>query len=194
MNSPLLRRGGKPWYARLAYIIIGILLIWRVIKYRTQSLEKKQKELELEIAKATDEIQTAYVTLEEQHVTLEEQHNEIKDSIKYAKRIQNAILPNVELMKENFKDCYVLYMPKDVVAGDFFWMEKIDDSIYFAAADCTGHGVPGAMISVICSNALSKALLEDGIRSTGKLLDKTREIVIQNLAKSGGRGKRRNGY
>ena len=76
-------------------------------------------------------------------------------------------------------------MPKDVVAGDFFWMEKIDDSIYFAAADCTGHGVPGAMISVICSNALSKALLEDGIRSTGKLLDKTRELVIQNLAKSG---------
>jgi len=168
----------KTWYARLAYIIIGILLIWRVIKYRTQSLEKKQKELELEVAKATDEIQTAYITLEEQH-------NEIKDSIKYAKRIQNAILPNVELMKENFKDCYVLYMPKDVVAGDFFWMEKIDDSIYFAAADCTGHGVPGAMISVICSNALSKALLEDGIRSTGKLLDKTRELVIQNLAKSG---------
>ena len=168
----------KTWYARLAYIIIGILLIWRVIKYRTQSLEKKQKELELEVAKATDEIQTAYITLEEQH-------NEIKDSIKYAKRIQNAILPNVELMKENFKDCYVLYMPKDVVAGDFFWMEKIDDSIYFAAADCTGHGVPGAMISVICSNALSKALLEDGIRNTGKLLDKTRELVIQNLAKSG---------
>lgn len=168
----------KTWYARLAYIIIGMLLIWRVIKYRTQSLEKKQKELESEIAKATDEIQTAYVTLEEQH-------NEIKDSIKYAKRIQNAILPNVELMKENFKDCYVLYMPKDVVAGDFFWMEKIDDSIYFAAADCTGHGVPGAMISVICSNALSKALLEDGIRNTGKLLDKTRELVIQNLAKSG---------
>ncbi len=168
----------KTWYARLTYIIIGILLIWRVIKYRTQSLEKKQKELESEIAKATDEIQTAYVKLEEQH-------NEIKDSIKYAKRIQNAILPNVELMKKNFKDCYVLYMPKDVVAGDFFWMEKIDDSIYFAAADCTGHGVPGAMISVICSNALSKALLEDGIRSTGKLLDKTRELVIQNLAKSG---------
>jgi serine phosphatase RsbU (regulator of sigma subunit) len=168
----------KTWYARLAYIIIVILLIWRIIKYRTQSLEKKQKELELEVAKATDEIQTAYITLEEQH-------NEIKDSIKYAKRIQNAILPNVELMKENFKDCYVLYMPKDVVAGDFFWMEKIDDSIYFAAADCTGHGVPGAMISVICSNALSKALLEDGIRSTGKLLDKTRELVIQNLAKSG---------
>ena len=168
----------ETWYARLAYIIFGILLVWRIIKYRTQSLEKKQKELELEVAKATDEIQTAYVTLEEQH-------NEIKDSIKYAKRIQNAILPNVELMKENFKDCYVLYMPKDVVAGDFFWMEKIDDSIYFAAADCTGHGVPGAMISVICSNALSKALLEDGIRSTGKLLDKTRELVIQNLAKSG---------
>lgn len=168
----------KTWYARLGYFMLGIFIIWIIIKLRTHSLEKRQSELEFEIKKATDEIQTAYVTLEKQH-------KEIKDSIKYAKRIQNAILPNVELMKENFKDCYVLYMPKDIVAGDFFWMEKTDDCIYFAAADCTGHGVPGAMISVICSNALSKALLEDRIRSTGKLLDKTRELVIQNLAKSG---------
>ena len=82
---------------------MGYYWFGEFIKYRTQSLEKKQKELELEIAKATDEIQTAYVTLEEQHVTLEEQHNEIKDSIKYAKRIQNAILPNVELMKRILK-------------------------------------------------------------------------------------------
>ena len=166
------------WYARLGYFMLGIFIIWRIIKLRTHSLEKRQRELESEIEKATDEIQTAYVTLEKQH-------KEIKDSIKYAKRIQNAILPNVEIMKSTFKDCYVLYMPKDIVAGDFFWMEKVGESIYFAAADCTGHGVPGAMISVICSNALSKALLEDGLRNTGKILDKTRELVIKSLAKSG---------
>ena len=166
------------WYARLGYLILGTLLIWRIIKFRTNSLEKRQIELESQIEKATGEIKSAYITLEKQH-------KEIKDSIKYAKRIQNAILPNVEIMKSIFKDCYVLYMPKDIVAGDFFWMEKVGESIYFAAADCTGHGVPGAMISVICSNALSKALLEDGLRNTGKILDKTRDIVVQNLAKSG---------
>ncbi len=78
-----------------------------------------------------------------------------------------------------------MYLPKDVVADDFIWMEQIEEVVYFAAADCTGHGVPGAMVSVICSNALSKSLLEDGIKDTGKLLDRTREIVIERLARSG---------
>ena len=78
---------------------------------------------------------------------------------------------------------FVLYLPKDVVAGDFFWMEKIDDIVFYAAADCTGHGVPGAMVSVVCSNALTKSLLEENIQDTGKLLDRTREIVIEKLSK-----------
>ena len=123
--------------------------------------------------------------IEEQKHEVEEKNKEILDSIRYAKRIQNAILPSMEAMQNELKKGFVLYKPKDVVAGDFYWLEKIDSRVYFAAADCTGHGVPGAMVSVVCSNALSKALLEENANSTGDLLDKTRDIVIGRLAKSG---------
>jgi len=123
--------------------------------------------------------------IEHQKLIVEEKQKEITDSIKYAKRIQEAILPSRSSLVENLRDGFVLFKPKDVVSGDFYWLEKHNDTIYFAAADCTGHGVPGAMVSVVCSNALSKALLEEGITETGKLLDRTRELVIDVFAKSG---------
>ncbi|MBL7898741.1 MAG: serine/threonine-protein phosphatase, partial [Crocinitomicaceae bacterium] len=123
--------------------------------------------------------------IEEQKHEVEEKNKEILDSIRYAKRIQNAILPSMDAMNKALKNGFVLYKPKDVVAGDFYWMEQVDNKVYFAAADCTGHGVPGAMVSVVCSNALSKALLEENADSTGTLLDRTRDIVINRLAKSG---------
>ncbi|MBK9192406.1 MAG: tetratricopeptide repeat protein [Crocinitomicaceae bacterium] len=123
--------------------------------------------------------------IEEQKHEVEEKNKEILDSIRYAKRIQNAILPSMDAMNKALKNGFVLFKPKDVVAGDFYWMEQVDNKVYFAAADCTGHGVPGAMVSVVCSNALSKALLEENADSTGNLLDRTRDIVINRLAKSG---------
>jgi serine phosphatase RsbU (regulator of sigma subunit) len=119
-----------------------------------------------------------------QKMLVEEKNKEITDSINYAQRIQKSILPSDNTIDEHLKNGFVLYKPKDVVSGDFYWLEKHNDEIYIAAADCTGHGVPGAMVSVICSNALSKALLEEGITETGKLLDRTRELVIDKFAKS----------
>jgi tetratricopeptide (TPR) repeat protein len=123
--------------------------------------------------------------IEHQKILVEDKNTEILDSIRYAKRIQDAILPSMDTLLESLRNGFVIYKPKDVVAGDFYWMEKHTDTIYFAAADCTGHGVPGAMVSVICSNALTRALLEENITDTGKLLDRTREIVINRLARSG---------
>lgn len=123
--------------------------------------------------------------IETQKLIVEEKNREVHDSLKYAKRIQEAILPSIKSMNESLKNGFVIYLPKEVVAGDFYWMEHYDNKVYFAVADCTGHGVPGAMMSVVCSNALSKALLEENQSETGKLLDKTREIVIEKLAKSG---------
>lgn len=125
------------------------------------------------------------VELKKAHDLIAEKNKEILDSIQYAKRIQDAILPSMTSMQQTLRNSFVLYKPKDVVAGDFYWMEQYNDKIYFAAADCTGHGVPGAMVSVVCSHALSKALLEENITKTGKLLDRTRELVINRLAKSG---------
>jgi len=123
--------------------------------------------------------------IEEQKELIEEAHKEITDSIAYAKRIQTAILPPPALLNENLKDHFVFYKPKDVVAGDFYWLESISDSkTLFAAADCTGHGVPGAMVSVVCHNALNRSVREFGLKEPGKILDKTKEIVVEEFMKA----------
>ena len=88
------------------------------------------------------------------------------------------------MIKENLPQSFILYLPKDIVAGDFYWMEQKDNKILFAAADCTGHGVPGAMVSVICNNGLNRSVREHGITDPGKILDKAREIVIAEFEKS----------
>jgi serine phosphatase RsbU (regulator of sigma subunit) len=115
---------------------------------------------------------------------LEQQHTEILDSITYAKRIQSAILPPPKLIKEYLPESFILYKPKDVVAGDFYWLEHKGDQVLFAAADCTGHGVPGAMVSVICNNGLNRSVREYGLTDPGQILDKTRDVVIQEFEKS----------
>jgi serine phosphatase RsbU (regulator of sigma subunit) len=122
--------------------------------------------------------------IEEQKDIVEEAHKEIKDSIAYAKRIQSAILPQIKVVKAYLKESFILYKPKDIVAGDFYWMEHKDGKVLYAAADCTGHGVPGAMVSVVCNNALNRSVREYGLTDPGKILDKTREIVIQEFEKS----------
>lgn len=122
--------------------------------------------------------------IENQKEIVEEKNREITQSIKYALRIQSAILPRQKLVKEYLDDSFILYKPKDIVAGDFYWMETKDDVVLFAACDCTGHGVPGAMVSVVCHNALNRAVREFGLIQPAAILDKTAEIVIENFSKS----------
>jgi serine phosphatase RsbU (regulator of sigma subunit) len=115
---------------------------------------------------------------------IEDKNKEILKSINYAKRIQTALLPPPRIVKEYLKNSFVLYIPKDIVAGDFYWIENTDQKIFFAACDCTGHGVPGAMVSVVCNNALNRSINEFGERLPGKIFDKTRELVLEYFAKS----------
>jgi len=122
--------------------------------------------------------------IEDAHFQLEEKNQEIMDSIAYAKRIQSAILPPSKLVKKYLPNSFILYKPKDIVAGDFYWMENKEDKILFAAADCTGHGVPGAMVSVVCNNGLNRSVREYNLSDPGKILDKTRELVIAEFEKS----------
>ena len=122
--------------------------------------------------------------IETQHIKLNETHREITDSINYAKRIQSAILPPIKVVKEYLKESFIVYKPKDIVAGDFYWMEQKNGKVLFAAADCTGHGVPGAMVSVICNNGLNRSVREHGLTVPGEILDRTREIVVQEFKKS----------
>ncbi len=123
--------------------------------------------------------------MEDKNRQLESKNKEVTDSITYAKRIQQAILPSMKSLNESLHNGFILYKPKDIVAGDFYWMEKTEQAIYIAAADCTGHGVPGALVSVICSNALSRSVMEENLRDTGHILDRARELVVNRFSKSG---------
>jgi len=122
--------------------------------------------------------------IEKQKYIVEEKQKEIVDSITYAKRIQEAILPPDQSIKEVIEDGFILYQPKDIVAGDFYWTEKRNGMQMFAAADCTGHGVPGAMVSVVCSNAINRAVNEFELTDPGQILDKTKQLVLQTFEKS----------
>jgi len=122
--------------------------------------------------------------LAEQKSLVEAQKHEITDSINYARRLQSAIFPSTASIAAEFPDSFVLFKPKDIVSGDFYWMEQSEGRIFISAADSTGHGVPGAMVSIVCSNALNRAVKEYKLRDTGGILDKTRELVLETFAKS----------
>jgi serine phosphatase RsbU (regulator of sigma subunit) len=115
---------------------------------------------------------------------LDEKNKEITDSITYAKRIQEAILPPDLKVKNAFSNAFILYKPKDIVAGDFYWLEKVGNQVLFATADCTGHGVPGAMVSVVCHGALNRSVREFELTDPGQILDKTRELVVDTFSES----------
>jgi serine phosphatase RsbU (regulator of sigma subunit) len=117
---------------------------------------------------------------------VEEKQKEITDSINYAKRIQEAILPSFDFIKTHLPNSFIYYQPKDIVAGDFYWAEKVGNDFFIAAADCTGHGVPGALVSVVCCNALNRTVNEFKLTDPGKILDKTRELVLESFSKNGG--------
>lgn len=121
--------------------------------------------------------------LKTQKKIIELKNKDIMDSIYYALKIQNAMLPSVNEFTENFEDSFIFYQSKDVVAGDFYWMKRIGDDVFIAVADCTGHGVPGAILSIICSNALEQVICEMKIKNPGKILDAVRALVISFLTK-----------
>ena len=97
--------------------------------------------------------------IQQQKNQVDEKNKEITDSINYAKRLQDAILPSEKQIALQVKECFVIYNPKDIVSGDFYFFEKKKDTLFIAAADCTGHGVPGAMLSIACYNALQLSLI-----------------------------------
>lgn len=159
------------------YWLIGILILAAVAIFIAFRSSQQRKATNVKLKANNEEILM-------QKEMIEEKNKDIMASITYAKRIQTAILPPKKLVKEYLNESFIYYLPKDVVAGDFYWMEPTENGVLFAAADCTGHGVPGAMVSVVCNNGLNRSVREYGLKEPGKILDKTREIVIQEFEKS----------
>lgn len=160
---------------KYAMIIIAVLVavVAFVIYHRYRDSQRKKKMIEDKKAE-----------VEYQKMLVEQKNTEILDSINYARRLQNAILAPDAVVKKSVPESFILYLPKDIVAGDFYFFETTNDSIFIAAADCTGHGVPGAMMSVVCANALSRAVKEFRITKPGLILDKVNEIVEETFSKS----------
>jgi len=116
---------------------------------------------------------------------VEEKHKEITDSINYAERIQRALLASKKMLDENLSDYFILFKPKDVVSGDFYWATKLSNNNFVLVnADSTGHGVPGAIMSIVNIASLKEASLQ-GITSPDLLLNETRRLVIENLKNDG---------
>lgn len=157
--------------------LIFLLNLSSVVIYMTYFLFfqiKLSNELESEITVINS-------SLEHQKKAIEEAHNEIQNSIFYSKRIQTALLPSKEQIVSLFPNCTFIYEPRDIIAGDFYWSTAIGSKKYLAIADCTGHGVPGAMVSLVCINALKKSVTELNKVMPGEILTETRNIIVSEL-------------
>ena len=174
----LKREEEKKREAQRFYFILGGLVLsalFALFIYNRLRITKNQKRV----------IESQKLAVEQQKIIIEEKNGEIMDSINYAKRVQDAILPALHHFSDNFEDYFLVYLPKDIVAGDFYWCYTTDTHIYFAVADCTGHGVPGALVSVVCANALERAVKVAPKASTGELLDLVSNYVVEQFAKEG---------
>ena len=180
----------SPWFRKTwAYIIYAILcsaLIYIAIRLNTRRLVVLNKKLENTIHERTQEIQL-------KNVVLEKQKEEILDSINYAQRIQNAVLPNEDLIHSWLGDHFILYRPKDIVSGDFYWSTIYNQYIVFCVADCTGHGVPGAFMSMLCISLLNEIVCKEKINHTDQILNEVRDKVIESLKQKGIMGEQHDG-
>jgi PAS domain S-box-containing protein len=114
-------------------------------------------------------------------VQLEALIKEKNDSLNYARTLQDAIIPSRNNLGKVFPDSFVFHAPKEIVSGDFCWHEQVGDTIIIAAADCTGHGVPGAMMTMVCASLLTRTVKEFCITEPGKILDKVRELLVHSF-------------
>lgn len=157
----------------------------RTVEIREQNVQLEQQNEE--ILAQQEELQSAYDNLEDLNKVVNKKNEQIMDSIDYARFIQQAILPDLSMRSELLNNHLVYFRPKDQVSGDFYWMHSVDeDHVIWAAADCTGHGVPGAMMSMICNAALNKLVIDHKTTNPSYILNHSRQEIIRTLNSRGG--------
>ena len=199
-----------PWYrtilAYVSYIILVILLIFNFIKYRERKLKKEKAVLEKKVQERTLEIELQKEEIEAQSENLKSaneellslnqvlefhrqeevfKNKEITDSIQYAKRIQSAVLPDDENISSLLSEYFIFNKPKDIVSGDFYFVQKVNDYLILAVADCTGHGVPGAFMSMLGVSLLNEIIRKEDTTSASQVLDLLREQIKISLKQTG---------
>lgn len=157
----------KQFYNQAIISIVVIVLIALIfIPFTKQILDKDHEQKLLFI---------------EQNKIISEKNKDIIDSINYALKIQRSILPSLSYLKKYVQDYFIIFKPKDIVSGDFYWSYEDEQHLYIAVADSTGHGVPGSMVSIVCSNALSRAVIQLKLTNTAEILDHVKKFVIKSF-------------
>lgn len=166
------------------------------ISGKNQELSLRNEEIQAqrdEIEAQRDEIEAQRNLVFNQKEQIEHSHQEISASIDYAMRLQDAILPGPELLEKHFSGHLIFYRPKQKVSGDFYWWTKAGASLIIAVADCTGHGVPGAFMSLLGASLLKEIVDRRGITEPGQILNRLREEVIASLKQKGATGEQKDG-
>lgn len=179
----------KTWWAYISYVIIALIILLFSIKWYTRKLQADKQRLEVIVKERTAEIV-------EQNKKIETQNISITDSIRYAKRIQTAVLPDKQTCK--LFDYFIYFLPKDIVSGDFYWIHHFEKEkkLIFIAADCTGHGVPGAFMSMLGTSFLNEIVGKADVEHSDSILNLLRKYVINTLSqglKEGDRDERKDG-
>ncbi len=183
------------WFILLE-VITALALLYGTFKYRERKLIKEKRILETKVKLRTREIEDQKVEIEaqrdeisEQKSYVEEQHDkiflqnrEITSSIEYAKNIQQAVLPGKRTLEKTLPEHFILFKPRDIVSGDFYWVEKKEEQIVVCAADCTGHGVPGAFMSLLGLTFLNEIVNHEGVLKSSEILNRLRSNIIRSMS------------
>lgn len=183
------------------FILMLILAVVILRSYREKKkanilLESQKKVIEEkneDLNQKNHEISSQKDAIEKQKEHIELIHEDLTDSIRYAERIQNAVLPSKEILSVLLSDFFVIFKPKDIVSGDFYYIAKRDNWILLSVADCTGHGVPGAFMCMLGVSSLNEIIARNDITQASQVLNELRQYLIASLHQSGARGEQQDG-
>lgn len=181
-----------PWFIILE-VLTGLLLVVAIVKIRERQLVREKRVLETKVKERTREIEEQKLEIEAQRDHIFSQNKEITDSIHYAKRIQQAVLPGKQILERSLPEHFIFFKPRDIVSGDFYWVEEKDGLIIVCAADCTGHGVPGAFMSLLGLTFLNEIVNKDGITHADQILNRLRSYIIAAMSNQSTSGETKDG-
>lgn len=181
-------------FSVIALIILSSLLLFAIWQYRLKIKSGKQLQyLNSDLNLKNFQLEENSLLIETQHNTIHQKNKEITDSIRYAQKIQTAMMPLKHEFAAYFKDSFVLFEPKDIISGDFFWITSKNDKIIFATGDCTGHGVPGGFMSMLGVSLLNEIINEHDLTEPALILSRLRKKVITALRQKGLSGEQQDG-
>jgi len=182
----------KSWFYAISFLLL-IVSVYFIITWRTKKLVQARVLLEKMVDEKTHLLKEEKELVEHVKTQLEEKNKDVTDSINYAKRIQEAILPSKEAIFNVFPEAFILYRPKDIVSGDFYWFTETEDFYLIAAIDCTGHGVPGAFMSLIASTLINEIVGGKKIVVPSQILQELNNSIIKVLKQNDSENSSRDG-